>query len=384
MNKMVKQNIYIAGCLSALIALSACTNQDNLNYQYIPEQYIVFGWPAINFETGTGNFTTRSGLKNSIDKFQVWGFRRPLSVTGNTPDENSAPKDWNDKSIFFRNGADVFRNLNVNVNSSFTEYNNNSPTEWDTNKASSYSFIAVASDAGTFSMENAVSTTGSEHGPRLRFILTGAGSALTDYTNQPDAMIATKFDHHSNDGMVDLAFSHIMMGLRFKFHNHNSDKELVIKKVTVSGQFYNEAIFDLTKDKVAMSVSGTYYNGNFTLLDGSQSIAAGTSDYMGSSENPTTLLLLPNPNATLNDDALTDPTDEFALGKNKTITITYSIGGVDRAPFELKNFRLNYLPNTNSLHTANFHFVGDEFVVMFQADNNTNWEDGSDNEVTIH
>lgn len=384
MNEMIKRYIHIAGCLSTLISLSACTEQDTLNYQYTPNQYILFGRPAINLEVGTGDFATRAGIKNSVDEFQVWGFRRPLSVTGTTPDESSASKDWNDKSIFFRNGADIFQGMTVNVNSVFTEYNNNNPTPWNTNKESSYSFIAATTDGGTFSMENSVSTTGNEHGPRLKFTLTSTGTSLTDYTNQPDAMIATKFDHQSNDGMVNLAFSHIMMGLRFKFHNHTTSKELVIKKVTMSGQFYNEAIFDFTKDKVAMSVSGTFYNGNFTLLDGAQIVSAGTSDYMGGSENPTTLLLLPNPNATLNEDAITDPTDEFALGINKTITITYSIGGEDRTPFELKNFRLNYLPNTNSLHTANFNFVGDEFVVMFQADNNTNWEDGSDNNVDIH
>lgn len=380
---MIKQNIYIAGCLSALIALSACSDNDTPNHQYLPDQYIVFAQPDINLEVGIGGFSTRAGLKESIEKFQVWGFRCPLNTTGTTQDETSASKDWNDKSIFFRNGADIFRGMTVNVNAGSTEYNNNNLTEWNNNKGSSYSFIAAATDEGTFSMENAASATGNEHGPRLKFQLAAAGSSRTDYERQPDAMIATKFDHHSSNGLVNLEFSHIMMGLRFRFHNHTSDKELVIKKVTVSGSFYNEAIFDLTKDKAKMSVSNTYYNGNFTLLDGSQTINAGSSDYLGG-DNPTTLLLLPNPNATLNGDAITDPTDEFALGKGKIITVTYSIGGVDKTPFKLEDFRLNYLPETNSLHTANFNFVGDEFVVMFQADNNTNWEDGKNNDVDIH
>ena len=95
------------------------------------------------------------------------------------------------------------------------------------------------------------------------------------------------------------------------------------------------------------------------------------------------LLLLPNPHATIDDSE--NEIDNWALGRQKQITIVYTIGGgADRTFTTDKDFRLSYIPDPNTLHTANFHFVGDDFVITFQADNNTMWENGSDNNLIIH
>ena len=83
-------------------------------------------------------------------------------------------------------------------------------------------------------------------------------------------------------------------------------------------------------------------------------------------------------------DGTTDPDGKFVLGSDKEIKIVYSIGdGPERTFTYGPNFTLNYIPKPNTLHTAHFNFVGDEFVVMFQADEN-NWQNGSDNNVTIN
>ena len=97
---------------------------------------------------------------------------------------------------------------------------------------------------------------------------------------------------------------------------------------------------------------------------------------MGGVEAPTTLLLLPNPAGT------TDNLDgNFVLGTNKQITIEYALEGdtAPRTPFVLgDNFTLNYIPKSNTLHTAYFNFVGDGFIVAFQADDTLNWENGNE------
>lgn len=235
-------------------------------------------------------------------------------------------------------------------------------------------------------MGNSTATTGSSHGPRLSFTLDATGNSLTaplDYKKQPDALIAARFDRKSTNGTVDLSFFHFMTGIRFKFHNHTSDKNLVIKRVTFAGRFFKQAVFDFTTDSPVMSVpSDQTYSGIFTLLNADQTITAGSADYMGG-DHPVTLLLLPNPDGTLEDD------QEYTLGSDKEIKIVYTIGddSVERT-FTHSKFLLNYIPKPNTLHTAHFNFVGDEFVVMFQADNGLNWEDGTnpgaDNNIDIH
>lgn len=387
----------------AAIALSTafvgCSQNDDPTIEASPSEYILFGQPHINLDATIGDFAghgSRAGLTTSIDRFKVYGFCVPRSISDTSQLNNqSAPFDWKDKSNFFTAGADVFNGIEVTVGTDgFTSYNDNNFEQWHINKEARYTFIATSTSSGTFQMANAVATTGSAHGPRMTFTLPRDAdpanlteaqqqqrlSTTLDPNGQPDALVAARFDHQQADGRVNLSFFHFMTGLRFEFHNHTSDKDLVIKRVTFQGKFYRQGVFDFTTDKPDMSVGESTYSGTFTLLSEPQTILASSSDIMGSDANPVTLLLLPNPKATLDPE---DGNDDYVLGTYKTITITYTIGGGDDRTFELRNFKLNYIPEANTLHTAHFNFVGDEFVVMFQADNNTNWGNGSDNLVDI-
>ena len=110
-----------------------------------------------------------------------------------------------------------------------------------------------------------------------------------------------------------------------------------------------------------------------------QTIPGESSQLMGYSiDNPdgTTLLLLPNP-------AANPTTDVLALGDNKTIIVNYTLNGEERE-WRYENFKLSYVPGANVRHTANLNFVGNEFTLIFQADNDLNWEDGSDNDIDIN
>lgn len=401
---MNKATLYMTVCVIAA-GLTACDSSDEQTLQPSPADYICFDLPTVNVDATFGDFAdsprSRAELVQTISEFKVWGFCVPNNVSNGDKNPSSAKLEWNDKSTFFtgikgkNDVADVFEAMTVkNEGNGFTSYNGGDAMPWNdvsTDKEARYAFFAgYASTGGNFSVEKALQTTDTDengnnlsHGPKLTYTLPAtAGGTLTtdrDYKGQPDVLVAYKFDHQKEDGRVALSFMHIMTGLRFKFHNHTADKTLTIKKVTYAGNFYRQAVFDFTTDKPVMTVpTDQTYSGIFTLLSSPQDIPAQQAIYMGGNDSPVTFLLLPNPADTTIDD------ENYTLGSQKQITIEYAIGGEDKTPFVHKNFTLNYIPQPNTLHTAHFNFVGDDFVVAFQADDEKNWENGSDNNVTIH
>ena len=386
---MIKIIKYTAAALMAVGFASCSSADDSLKAPASPEKYICFGVPEINVDATVDDFAgsprSRAGhLTNALDAFQVWGFCAPNDLSGNK-NTQVVGQAWNDKSMFFTTKPDVFENQTITVSNGFTDYSGERLT-WDENAEARYSFVGAYTPSGSFEMESGSVTVGSEHGPRLKFTMPRASSDISAIStelypaDQPDALVAARFNHQQADGRVDLSFFHFMTGLRFKFHNHTADKDLVIKRVTFQGVFHREATFDFTKDNPVMTVAGTYA-GTFVLFDSAagQTISHGTADYMGGSESPVTFLMLPNPDGTIEADG------KFTLGSNKEIRITYSLGGgPDKTFIHGDNFTLNYTPQPNTLHTAHFNFVGDDFVVFFQADDEKNWQNGSDNDVIIH
>lgn len=387
-------NITLCG---VLCSLAACSDANDIPAPD-PQKYITFSVPTIAFDYNETPFS-RAELVDAIEEFKVWGYCIPSDLYGN-PNKNQATAVWDNKSEFFSKGPDVLDGFTVKVVGSDTSYDKDNPTgvisnpmPWYSGKDHlkaddyNYGFIAGSAAHGTFTMTTS-GIAASAH-PVLKFELPQTSNNINnelDYTLQPDVLIGTKFDQ-SNNSKVELSFQHIMTGLRFRFHNQctataDDAKNLVIHRVTFSGEFYKTAEFSFAKETMQGSVTGETYAGTFVLLDKDQTITAGTSDLMRHDGDPqgrsVKLLLLPNPNATLQ-------TSDWALGRQKQITIEYSIsGGAHRTFSTVQNLHLSYIPDPNTLHTANFHFVGDEFVVTFQADNNTNWGNGSDSNLEIH
>lgn len=366
-----------------------------------PEIYITFAAPQLDLSFGEGEFT-RAELVDDIKEFTVWGYCIPRDASGNV-NKTQASATWDKKSDFFTSGADVLDGYTVTVDGNKTSYDHtnngggtSNPKQWYrgegyTNAANyNYGFIGASSPYGKFSMSHS-SVAGEAH-PVLTFsldhITSNDLSEQLNYTQQPDALIGKKFDQFCNS-KVRLAFHHIMTGLRFRFHNEctateSDQKDLVIHKVTFSGTFYKTAEFSFENENIQGKVTGDTYSGTFVLLDRNQTITAGTSDLMRHEDGRSVkLLLLPNPNATLAPSE--EDIDDWALGKNKQITIEYSFNNGTRKTFSTSNdFRLSYIPGPNTLHTANFHFLGEDFVVTFQPDNDQNWENGSDSNLEIH
>ncbi|MDE5607802.1 MAG: fimbrillin family protein [Muribaculaceae bacterium] len=390
---------HIASVLPLLALLAACEESDVRMPAPSAADYIVFGRPEINLDATVGDFagkpSSRATLATSVDEFTVWGYCVPDNVSGGGKNEAGALIDWNDKSKFFTNttkngGADLDNLANVTVRPSDNNYNFGQLTSWNTRTDALYSFIGAAGNA-TFSMERSSAATSGGHGPRLTVTLPTAGNAVTTplvRADQPDVLVAAKFDHKKSNGTVVMSFMHIMTGLRFKFHNHSS-KDLIIKSMTFRGQFHKQAVIDFTTDDPVITVptgaTNNRYSGTFTIIENTpsawQTITHGSEDFAGG-DTPAILLLLPNPDGT------TDKDGKYVLGSNKSIDITYRFADdpadrADRTFTTPDDFVLNYLPQPNTLHTAHFNFIGDNFVLTFQADEVKNWENGSDNKFTI-
>ena len=377
------------------VAFTGCGSTDDPAPSMDPAEYITFGRPGLVMKGSAGigeSPLSRSALADrfgagAVESFKVWGYCVPRDVTNNKDDYDAAENSWTLKSRYSR--PDVFEGQSVSTSDGTASY---SPAKEWSQKADAvaeswdykYTFIACANAGDRFSMSTGMGV------PTLTFAMPFSGGTTgteRDHNAITDALVAATFDHTRRSGKVDLSFYHILTGIRFRFHNH-TDGLLTINSVTFSGRFYSEGRFSFedTKAKPGVSpLSEKSFSGTFSLLDSPQTVGKQSSELMGkSTANPdgTTLLLLPNPDATPETAGSGDPV--YSLGADKNITIKYTFEGGEERTWTIENFKLSYVPGANVRHTANFNFVGDEFVLVFQADNELNWEDGSDNDIQIN
>ena len=385
--------------LGALMAGACSDSQSDMPVPVAdPATYITFAAPTLNLNASIADFADNRfspsrAKATEVGDFQVWGFCVGRAVQGGQA-ESTALQEWNDKSGYFTNTNPVadLANLNGNtVTAASGLYNNGALTEWHTDDNALHSFIGATSSTGnvTFAMQPSGSTTFGDKkskGPSLKFEITHNSTDIStplEIDEQPDIMVAASFDKKNGSGRVGLSFMHFMTGIRFKLHNHAQQK-LTIHSITYGGTFFKRGFLDFTTDLPELSVDeSATYSGTFTMVRNDQEIASGTSDYMEQNPNRV-LLLLPNPAGTTADDG------EYVLGSNKVITVLYNLDGDEPADgprqYIIDNFTLNYLPQPNTLHTANLHFVGDEFVVIFQDNSELNWQNGTNGnrvEITI-
>lgn len=396
--------------LAALMAGACSDSQSDMPVPVAdPATYITFAPPTLNLTATMADFAdnrysgTSRAKATEVGNFRVWGFCVGRNVQNNDYVPTTALQEWNDKSSYFRehtvNRKDKIADLdNLNgdlVDASSGLYNSGTLTEWNTDYPDAlHTFIGATSStdnvdfkmqpAGTDIVVDATTDPVTKKvfkGPSLKMEIKHTSTDIITslkIDDQPDIMVAASFDKKSGSGRVPMSFMHVMTGIRFKLHNH-ANKKLIIHTITYGGKFFKTAYLDFTTDSPELYVDERQtYSGIFTMVSKEQVIDAGSSDFMEGNPDRV-MLLLPNPAGTTADDG------EFVLGSNKTITIRYNLEGDDENPDiegerekVISDFRLNYLPQPNTLHTANLHFVGDEFVIVFQDDSSKNWQNGTD------
>jgi len=374
-----------------------------------PAEYISFGAPALSASDSRATLVDEFGQSTGkVGGFKVWGYCVPTQVGGSSQDYGGASSPWSTK-VSHVESADVMNGVDVTVSDDgSTSYSD--PKAWislDSDPQASYdytySFVAMA-NTGSATVSHSIAGGANQRRPHIQFEMpfgnTGnstSTAASLDRTVVPDALMASMFDRTRRMGKVPLTFHHILTGVRFRAINR-SGQTLRVKRVTLSGRFYRTAYYEFTsstkRDMWVDELNTSSYAGAFTAFEGDQTVADETSAILGVDPSDPTgslgnvLLLLPNPNGK-------PPVGEndteavYSLGDYKVITIQYTLTPKDGAESAEKTgstgeFSLHYVPAPNTLHTANLTFTGDRVIVLFQADNDTNWEIGSNNNIDIN
>lgn len=368
----MKRNQSIFTLAALVLAMTACNNEEIPVPPSYSDQYIEFGAPSIHIEAETKAGGPVKQLPEG-SSFGVLGY----CLAQKAPDdatfvESSGALPWENKKNLIK--PTLFYQKEVTYTGSGCSYEN--PVKWYDPTNYLYSFFAYYpfdSNSG-FSMLSNKDTFGA---PSVKFTMpVGNANDISYDLNQheiPDAMVAQEIDVQRNEGVVPLNFYHILAGLNFQVNNYNKDPEdpstgieLTVHSLKLQGEFYKS--IEINFDK-GYDYPNETYQGTYTLVESDISVPAGTSI---TEIGERTLLLVSNISQTGKDNGY--------FG-NIEVVIEYTFGG------ERKTQRFtrpeNFLPAGGTIYTAQLNFIGNAFVLNFIVDNNYQWEDGGDSDITF-
>ena len=354
-----------------LLAFTACGDEEEIGgIPTLSDQYISFGTSPLGVEV-----TPRAPIDQLEDgaSFGVLGYCLAQVAPDNTElNVASGSQIWDYKKQLCR--PHLFYKQKVSYNSGNCTYE---PLQkWYEPTNYNYSFFGYYPyDSDYFT----VNTTASDLGaPRVKFSIpfsgTDANTPLDD-SQVPDAMVAQEIDVTRVAGQVQMNFLHILTGLNFQVNNYNANEDgtagnpVTIHSLKLSGKFYKsiEINFDSGYDFPDETFYGTY-----TIVPNGSNIEIGGLESK-SQIGDKTLLLVSNLNKTSKEDGY--------LGQ-LTLSVEYSFGNSNHVT---KTFERpeNFLPAGGTIYTAQLNFIGDSFVLNFIVDNNQQWEDGGDSDITF-
>lgn len=368
----MKRNYPSVFMLAALaLAMTACDNEEIPVPPSYSDQYIEFGAPSIHVEA-----ETKVGPVEKLpdgSSFGVLGYCQAQTTQNDpTPVESSGALPWENKKNLIK--PTLFYNTKVTYSGGICTYNN--PVKWFEPKDYLYSFFAYY-PFGTESGFSMVSNENTFGAPSVKFTMPVGEANSENYDlNQheiPDAMVAQEIDVTRNEGVVPLNFYHILAGLNFQVNNYNKDPEdsstgtkLIVHSVKLYGTFYKSIVINFDK---GYDYPNETYQGTYTLVNSDIEVEAGTSQ---TEIGGRTLLLVSNISQTGKDNGY--------FGNIK-VKIEYTFGG-ERKSQEFTRPE-NFLPAGGTIYTAQLNFIGNAFVLNFIVDNNYQWEDGGDSDITF-
>lgn len=378
-HRITKASLYIA----AIMMFLSCERRND-NAPSDPDR-IQFSAPELEIQTKSGPVDALT----AGDRFGVIGYCLANNIQTGETDYNSGTALWASKNSLCP--PSVFYNQPVNVTENGCEYDN--PKYWykdgfdlagepNPNIAGAdnfhYTFFAyypyddVSGEGFDIISPSSSEETGA---PEFRFVMPSQTGDELDATLVPDAMLAVLYDRTRTDGNLQFTFSHLLTALGFEVNNF-SDQEVVVKRVTLSGDFYRSITVDLAGSSVEYHTDDTY-TGSYIILDHEIVLEAPDTD-AGETMTSTSMIEGQDPlggNHLLlisgdgGDDGFT------YLGNNLRVTIEYSFGGIDREPATFSR-PTTFTPRPGIKYTAQLNFVGDAFVLLFTVDNDEMWEDG--------
>lgn len=402
---MKKAFTYLIGCIT--LSCTSC-QQEELDMP-IPssEAYITFGAPSVALQT-----TTRTVADGFLDAFPtdgsasfgVLGYCLAYNPGTTTYNPNSGTGSWNLKrdecppSVFYK------KEVTIGTGGACTY---DDPKRWYTDGTNEelgnitlsntanyrYTFFAYYPFYNQyFDIAPAEGTAGA---PVITFHMPYTGGTLDAKLENPaaipDAMLAMEQNVVRGDRTVDFNFSHILTGLGFQLNNYSqvgetvedeADKgvDLRIFSVKLRGTFYRSVTADMSEDVVSISYAPTdTYQGTYTLYEAEDQTNGTLIPWQQDGSNgsislplPTYLRLLSG-NQTLG--YFGPKSDDEENNPNPSLVIDYKLGDNERTTATIGRPG-SFNPRSGVRYTAQINWVNNAFVLIMQADNGENWEDG--------
>lgn len=365
---------YYIPVLAFALAMTACSKDD---FQIEKsDEFIEFGLSKVELNNESRGSTPIEELPDG-SSFGVFGYcLAQKAPDDNTPVESSGALPWENKKNLIK--PTLFYQKEVTYSGGGCSYEK--PVPWYKPADYQYAFFAYypfAPESG-FSMISNENTFGA---PSIKFTMPVGNANSTEYDLDqheiPDAMVAQEIDVQRGSGVVPLQFYHILAGLNFQVNNYNKDPEdpgtgmnVTIHSLKLQGEFYKSIIINF--DKGYDYPSNETYKGTYSLVksDKEVEVEAGASV---SEVGDRTLLLVSNISQTGKENGYFGKLD---------LVIEYTFGNGERNTQTFQRPE-NFMPAGGTVYTAQLNFVGNAFVLNFVVDNNYQWEDGGDSDISF-
>ena len=368
----MNKRLYHIGIIGTLaLALAACSRTESV-LPSAAEDYIRFGLPGMSVDVEAKSALVGDALPDS-SSFGVLGYCLAQTAPDNAElNESSATKNWDDKKELCR--PHLFYGKAVTYNGGACTYEN--PEKWREDANSKYTFFAYY-PYEQFTVTTEKSALGT---PTVTFSMPFEGSEINQELegDVPDAMVAMAKDAvRGTDGMVELEFHHLLVGMNFTVNNYSADgqngeggKELVIHSLKLQGTFNRSLVVRYDE---GWEYPGDTYSGTYVLL-GDEEGDDVTVEPSVSVENVggRTLFFVFGESTT---------GGLGHLGQGMKLQIEYTFGGTQQTKV-IDNIPFNSTPVRGTIYTMQLNFVGDSFVLNMVTDSNQ-WGDGSNTDITF-
>lgn len=408
MRKLPEYIMIAISALMTVLAGNSCQKEIAV-HDGSDDAYITFSTPGISMDV-----QTKAGAYDFLDavpagtSFGVLGYCLAYNPGTTEYNPNSGSSQWSLKrnlcppNLFYKQEVEIGENGTCSYGPQLKRWytdgtgNDGIATELSGTEDFRYTFYAYypyKENGRTDGAESGFSITpdnaATAGAPVITYTmpLTGANenSDLSNGANVPDAMLAVQQNVQKAGRSVDFNFSHIMTGLGFQINNFSQVAEtveeaadegvdLIIYSIKLQGTFHKSVTVDMTDAAAEISYSGTY-SGTYTIFESEdgRTIPWQQDGSRGSitMEPETFLRLLPGNESS----GYFGPTSDDPENPNPVLLVKYKLG--DNQPkIERLNRPGNFQPRSGVRYTAQINWVNNVFVLIMQADNGENWEDG--------
>lgn len=369
----MNKRLYHIGIIGTLaLALAACSRTESV-LPSAAEDYIRFGLPGMSVDVEAKSALVGDALPDS-SRFGVLGYCLSQTAPDDTKlNESSAVRNWDDKKELCR--PHLFYDKEVTYNGGACTYE--APVKWYDDVNSKYTFFAYY-PYEQFTIKTTASALGT---PTVTFSMPFESTNIDQELkgDVPDAMVAMAKDAvRGTNGMVELEFHHLLVGMNFTVNNYSADtasaegaKDLVIHSLKLQGTFNKSLVVRYDE---GWEYPGDTFSGTYVLLGEDESDDKTVGPGVSLTEvGERTLFFVFGESST---------GGIGHLGQGMKLLIDYTFGENRKTNYVNDNIPFNSTPVRGTIYTMQLNFVGDSFVLNMVTDSNQ-WGDGSNTDITF-